>query len=445
MPAMRQPRRFQRAQSHFLIAFLCICAIPVCQSFPTNVWQFEEIAKTAKVFATVKVASVNRSSFPWGTGKRTVTARAHLLVLRSFPASAISAGETIQLDYETLPPGDSGMSGPSVPDFQPGSILIVPLKSNLSPGTDPWRLFADEGGGLVIPAIEPGPGFANRPKNGMEYILQEVASALAAGRREDVFREAWYLGITMQRTDEYASDIMRLLETKVAGDEDRWALISASLVSSFGVPRPTFEEFIAGKYGANPGRWPGSLVEASARRLARFDHAEGELTRQLLSISDINEWGAGIALQEFAQNTSLVQELSSMLRERRPGSLNVALNVMKAGQKKIRDAAVADALATIRDPAANHSETQAACWVLRDFGDGAQFNQLVRAIKEYQYRDKKRFDELWRDTLWSNNLRERDVLEILLADERMYESGQRYSDMAKVELDRVNALTPVAQ
>jgi len=442
---MRQPRRFQRAPSHFLIAFLCICTIPVCQSFPTSVWQLEEIAKTAKVFVTVKVESVNRSSSPWETGKRTVTARAQLLVLRSLPASGISAGETIQLDYETLPPGDSGLSGPSVADFQPGSILVVPLKSNAKPATDVWRLFADEGMGLVIPAIEQEPAFADRPNNGMEYILQEVASTLAVGRREDVFRETWYLGITMQRTDGYESEIMRMLETKVSGDVDRWALISASLVSSFGVPRPTFEEFITGKYGANPGRWQGSLVEALAQRLALFDHAEDELTRQLLYLSDINEWGAGIALQEFAQNASLVRELRSMLGERRPGSLNVARNVIKAGQVRIRDAAVTAALATIRDPAANHSETQAACWVLRDFGDDAQFNQLVGAIKEYQYRDKKRFDELWRDTLWSDNLRERDVLEILLADKRMYDSDQRYSDMARVELDRVNALTPVTQ
>lgn len=442
---MRQPRRFQRAPSHFLMGFLCICAIPVCQSFPTTVWQLEEIAKTAKVFATVKVESVSRSSSPWGAGKRTVAARANLRVLRSFPASAVSAGEAIQLDFETLPPGDSGMSGPSVADFQPGSILVVPLKSNTKPATDAWRLFSDEGMGLVIPATEQEPAFAIHPKSGMEYILQEVASALAAGRREDVFREAWYLGITMQRTDAYASDIMRLLETKVGGDVDRWALISASLISSFGVPRPTFEEFIAGEYGANPGLWPGSLVEASARRLTRFDHAEDELTRQLLYLSDINEWGAGIALQEFAQKASLVRELRSMLRERRPRSLNVAHNVMNAGQKRIRDAAVGAALATIRDPAANHSETQAACWVLRDFGDDAQFYQLVSAIKEYQYRDKKRFDELWRDTLWSDNLRERDVLEILLADQRMYDSSQRYSDMARVELDRVNALTPDAQ
>jgi hypothetical protein len=211
------------------------------------------------------------------------------------------------------------------------------------------------------------------------------------------------------------------------------------------VPRPTFEEFVAGKYGANPDPWPGSLVEASVQILARFDHAKDELTHQLLSLSHINEWGAGISLQEFARNASLVQELRSILGERRPGSLNVAHNVLKAGQKRIRDAAIAAALATIRDPTANHSETQAACWILRDFGNDAEFNKLVGAIREYQYRDKERFDELWRDTLWSDNVRERDVLEILLADQRMYDSGQRYTDVARVELDRVRGLTPSSQ
>jgi hypothetical protein len=139
--------------------------------------------------------------------------------------------------------------------------------------------------GLVIPAIEQEPAFASHPKNGREYLLQEVAWALAAGRREDVFRETWYLGLTMQHTDDYASDIMRLLTTRVSGDVDRWALISVSLVSSLGVPRPRFEEFIAGKYGANPGRWPGSLAEASAQRLARFDQVAQQCNCQLLRVA----------------------------------------------------------------------------------------------------------------------------------------------------------------
>ncbi|HUE57444.1 MAG TPA: hypothetical protein VMO76_16525 [Candidatus Udaeobacter sp.] len=60
---------------------------------------------------------------------------------------------------------------------------------------------------------------------------------------------------------------------------------------------------------------------------------------------------------------------------------------MKARQERIRAAAVAAALATIRGLAKHHSEMQAACWVLRDFGDDAEFNQLVGAIKQYEYRD----------------------------------------------------------
>lgn len=441
---MRNLRLFHRAHGHLLVAFLCVCTIPICRSYPTTVWQLDEIAKTAKVFATVKVESVSRSSSPWGTSERTVTGRAQLLVLRSFPASAISAGEPIQLDYETLPAGDSGMSGPSVAGFQPGSVLIVPLKSNANPATDPWRLFADEGMGLVIPAIEQTPNFASHTKNGRDYILQEIASLLAAGTREDVFGETWYLSTTMQSTNEYASEVMRMLDSRVSGDVDRWGLISASFVSSMGVPRPTFEEFAAGNYKTNPNQWAGSLAEASVQRLAQFNHAEDELIRQLLNISDINEWGAGTALQEFAQNAGLVQELRTMLRERRPGSLYVAYNVIKTGQARVRDAAVAAALVTIRD-SVNRSESQAACWILRDFGNPIEFNQLVGAIKEYQYRDQERFDELWRDTVWSDNLRERDVLEILLADQRMYASGQRYSDVAKGELDRVRRLTPNTQ
>lgn len=117
---------------------------------------------------------------------------------------------------------------------------------------------------------------------------------------------------------------------------------------------------------------------------------------------------------------------------------------MKARQERIRAAAVAAALATIRGLAKHHSEMQAACWV-RDFGDDAEFNQLVGAIKQYEYRDQKRFDELWRDTPWSDNVRERDVLEILLADQRMYDSGQRCGDIARVELDRVRGLTSSTQ
>jgi hypothetical protein len=55
------------------------------------------------------------------------------------------------------------------------------------------HLIADEGIGTVIPAIEVEAPFPVRPKNGREYLLQEIASALSGGMREEVLRESSYL------------------------------------------------------------------------------------------------------------------------------------------------------------------------------------------------------------------------------------------------------------
>ena len=110
-----------------------------------------------------------------------------------------------------------------------------------------------------------------------------------------------------------------------------------------------------------------------------------------------------------------------------------------------RAAAMAAALAYVNDPSKNHSEIRAACRVIRDFGTEAQFNQLVGAIRKYQYEEPKHYDELWRNTIWSDNDRERTVLDILLADQRMYDASQRYSDIARNELARLSKPTPSTQ
>lgn len=46
------------------------------------------------------------------------------------------------------------------------------------------------------------------------------------------------------------------------------------------------------------------------------------------------------------------------MESRRPGSRYIAYDVLKAGQNKIRAAAMAAALAYVNDPSKNHSEIQ---------------------------------------------------------------------------------------
>ena len=78
--------------------------------------------------------------------------------------------------------------------------------------------------------------------------------------------------------------------------------------------------------------------------------------------------------------------------------------------------------------------------MIRDFGTDEQFGRLLGEIRSSQYRDQHRYDELWRNILWSNSDRERDVLEILLKDTRMYQADARYSDIARGELNRIQNL-----
>jgi len=112
---------------------------------------------------------------------------------------------------------------------------------------------------------------------------------------------------------------------------------------------------------------------------------------------------------------------------------------MKAGQHRIVATAINTAFACVNGATTRHSDIQAACWVIRDFGTDGQFKEFLGDLRRYQYLNQKQYDELWRNTIWSDNERQRAVLDILLADQRMYNSSLRYSDLARYELARLGA------
>src|SRR5882724_9360711 len=117
-----------------------------------------------------------------------------------------------------------------------------------------------------------------------------------------------------------------------------------------------------------------------------------------------------------------------MLELRRAGSLSVARDILSAGQKEIFGDATALALYYISTPGTSPSELQPACWVIRDFGTDEQFSRFISEIRKSQYRDRHHYDELWRNTIWSDSKRERAVLEILLADQRIFTCPRRHPD-----------------
>src|SRR5437764_10053522 len=93
---------------------------------------------------------------------------------------------------------------------------------------------------------------------------------------------------------------------------------------------------MAGRYESLGTSWPGSLAEMSVRMLAKSGDGQEKLINQFLNISDLNEWGSGIALQEFAQSPTLVKRLRSMLEAHRPGFIVRRLRCHKGGATQYR-------------------------------------------------------------------------------------------------------------
>lgn len=422
-----------RASRLILGVCLCLGFESLCRAYPSGLWSFERLAE-APVIATCIVEETTHDSSPLIVGQRVLIAHAKLLVLRSFPHSPVQPGDRIKLDYEALPENPWGRSGgPDVPDLKAGAVFAFPLLLNLHPSTAAWRLVADEGESLVIPAIRREPPFAAPPRNGREFLLDEIASVLIHGTRAEVLTEATYA--SGQKT--IAPELVSLLAGTAGVGEDRWVLIAASLLSSFGTPRPTVADFRLGKDTAGGSFFSGALMNLVLQRLGDSAQAKEKLIHQLLINSDIASWGVGVTLREFAQEPSLIRELRAMLRSASPGALDVARDILGAGQKEVLGDATALAFNYLSASVADPTDIRAACWVIRDFGTDEQFNRLVAAVRRSQYEDRHRYDLLWSDTIWSDNARERRVLYLMLDDQRTYQADERYSDIARGELKRI--------
>jgi hypothetical protein len=244
----------------------------------------------------------------------------------------------------------------------------------------------------------------------------------------------------MQTTQRFSTQLMQLLQSYPGNDDDRWALVAASLLSSVGVPRPTVAEFRTRSIAVPGTQNTWSIFALVLQRTGGSSQAKNRLIHQTLLISDINSWGATVTLGEFAQDPFLVRELTAMLKEERPGSLFVAHYMIAAGQKSLSGAAIAISLRYIKKVTAEWTELQPACSTLRDFGSDQQFGQLVSEIKNTQYLNTPHYDALWRATIWPESPRAATILQILLRDDRMYQ-GMRYRDLAHNELERLAKLT----
>ena len=413
-----------------MVVGICLLVTPLARAALTFTWPFEKLAQ-APVIATCLVEATSHDALPAGSQAYMEPGHATLRVLRSFPASAFSAGQEIQLDYD-VPDAQYRYATGQIAEFKPGEVLAIPLQLNPHPESAHWRLIADQGLSLVIPAIAGNPPFSAPQPDGRNFLLDEIASAFLGGTRQDIFAEACYTfrqeGITVP--------LMARLQSELAPTAERWTAIAAAFLSSFPIPRPTVADLRAGK-GAG---YSDSLVTPVLQKLGPSQAAKEKLIHQLLLNSDFAGWGVGMTVPEFSREPSLVRELQSMLKARRPGSLSVARSLLAAGQKYVLADAIELSFHYLATKGTEASEFQQACWILRDYGTDEQFGRVLAEIGASQYRDQAFYDQLWRNLIWSDNDRERAVLEIMLPDHRMFGTLRPYSDIARDELARLQAL-----
>jgi len=272
----------------------------------------EETAK-APVLATCVVEGIDPALVTASPRQGWVRVTGRLKVLRSFPQSVLREGEEIRLDYYDFPDAAFVRGSPDLPYLKVGDVVVLPLRQNANPETDSWRLLQDVGEGVVIPAVRRGPPFAGEIKSGMDFVLREVASSLSGGTRAEAFAEAYYLSVQFypspQKREEFAPELMRLLESAVGADRDRWSLIAAALASSLPSPRPTIAAYYSGSLPAGMHAYSGPLLTPALQRMGSWDEAKGRLIHQLLEYSDLGiaSWGVGITLGEFAQEPGVAR------------------------------------------------------------------------------------------------------------------------------------------
>ena len=209
-------------------------------------WSIGELEQ-APVLAVCSVEDVTRREpVAPGTVRWSGSYRWHEVTLRvervhSKIAVAPTPGDRIVVRYVGFGDIDGGVSGsPIWPTFKRGHRAIFPLLPSKE-RSDRWSLAADEGINVTVPAIEKEWRTTEARANPRGFIVTELINALANGSPAEQYAASNY----MRESFAFPSEAQRLLDAALGNDEERWLAVSASIVSSLGIPRPSVAEIMS--------------------------------------------------------------------------------------------------------------------------------------------------------------------------------------------------------
>ena len=419
----------------------------LCAGFVKQ-WQLKEIA-SAPVMVTGRILGVHRNErapegrLPWGAETRAMTADVE--VLRSFTASGMPLpSDRIEMRFFAYGPSVTMFVNgypPELPNFKPGDIRFLPLRENRNPASEPWLLMADSGGNLTIPARADVSGGPVPSPSARAFLTREFANTLGQGTRGEITALSGYL---RWEEEDLSGDLMPLLEPAVGNDRQQWAEIAACLDAAMGIPRPAVADLFSAKSAivgpAGPYRGILPILQGALRKLRPSPATNELLIRAWITNAPLNSWGSANSLVQYADNPLTTEGVRQALKSDVRGSSYIALVLVNSGNKAILPDAMARAFRVVDDPTgfgSDATEVQGAAALLRDHGSDQDLARLAAIVRKYQALDPKYYAMLWQDAIRSDNLREKGVLAVVLADRRIAWGSIRYCDLALEEFDRV--------
>jgi hypothetical protein len=313
------PSRIKTILEKFLIVLLLCAPVGVRAGFIKD-WQLKEIA-AAPVLVVGQVLDIQKNervrdgSLPWNAETWSMTAV--IQVLRFHTSSGeLAPPDRIRVSFLSYGPSVTQFVNgypPPLPQFEPGQVMILPLRENKAPVSESWQLTADSGLGLT-PAREEMESSLPQPNSARGFIIREIANSLSRGTPREISSAAGYL---KDQHESLRAELMPQLEPAIGDDRPRWAELATNLLAMEGIPRPSVAELLTNKDVATgwPGRESFFLAQSALLKLKPSPETDALLIRTW--VRGGVEWGFRHGSRACTFSLSSAARFSSSVRKPR--------------------------------------------------------------------------------------------------------------------------------
>ncbi len=415
-----------------IVAFATLALAQCLHAGFVHVWGIKEIEDSPLLVVATVENIAKKEALPKGQSRSPFLERyweATLRVHRAYSPRALASVARLTVRYVSNADQNSRtvQGNPICPSFEKGETALFALAPRES---GPWRLVADEGFNLTVPAIVPELQGTPAARDGRAFILLELANALANGRAASRYQAAVYL----REAGVWPEGLREIVEQAVGTSDDRWLEVACALLASMGIPHPTIVELLA-----NPNL-TGTANQAASWALAkagRRDHPD-RLIRCLLRNMPAYDWGAANRLLEFKDSPVVVREMGSALVRDPSGSIYVAWTLVRNGQRAFLREALDAAMVLVRSPdEVPMNRLQASSSLLRDFGSDEQFDLIVATLRRLKTQNENAYRKLFGSVSYMQSRRELRVAAVLIDDYRWGFRTLRYCDVAAATVQKL--------